>query len=522
MNATIDTPRRHRRWQRFAAAGAGGALLAGSAPPSRLGLLAYLAIIPLFWAWEGVSKGFAARLGFFAGVVYFMVTLAWIRYFGALALILLVAVMATSWAAVGFASAWLRRTPAASPWSVAACWVVAEGAIGRFPLGGFPWNQVGLALHDFSPARALAGWGGVPLVTFVVVALNGFLFQLGTAVVAGLRTRRSQDRDGRPGGGERPWFPMARRCVASLVVLAAVVALGTAARFEPRATGTMRYALVQGNDRNRYLTSAEMESRYIPASHFRLAAELDGRYDLVVLPESSMDADPRTDAYLRREIRSIARRLDAAVLVNGELTDERDRTYNANLVFDPDGQIQGIYAKQHLVPFGEYVPWRAKLDWFSPLDQVRKDLTAGRTRQLFRIARKPVGTAICFESSFAPLISDFVSDGAELIVITTNNRSYRRSANSSQHLAMSQMRAAETGRPIAHAAISGITGVIDATGRVQQRTRLFERTVVTGSVVTTTGRTPYVRFGDWVTVLSLIALACAAVANRIRSTHHRP
>ena len=103
--------------------------------------------------------------------------------------------------------------------------------------------------------------------------------------------------------------------------------------------------------------------------------------------------------------------------------------------------------------------------------------------------------------------------GAEAIIVTTNNRSYRRSANAAQHVALSQMSAAAIGRPVLHASISGITAVIDAEGVVHRTTKLFKNTVVSGVVTTTSGQTPYVRFGDWVEWGSGVAvLAALAVA----------
>ncbi len=120
---------------------------------------------------------------------------------------------------------------------------------------------------------------------------------------------------------------------------------------------------------------------------------------------------------------------------------------------------------------------------------------------------------ICFESVFGYQIRPLVRDGAEVIVVSTNNRSYRRSANSAQHLAIGQIRAAETGRPVVQAAISGISALIDASGREHARTELFERTVLQGSVEATRGSTLYVRFGDWVVLGSLLALAGCGIAH---------
>ncbi len=127
-----------------------------------------------------------------------------------------------------------------------------------------------------------------------------------------------------------------------------------------------------------------------------------------------------------------------------------------------------------------------------------------RTREapngLFDVAGTRIATVICFESAFGPQIRGRVRDGAEVIVVSTNNRSYRRSANSEQHVAIGQIRAAETGRPVVHSAISGVTAVIDGDGIVHDRTKLFERTLVQTAVAARSGQTPYVRYGEWVPV----------------------
>jgi apolipoprotein N-acyltransferase len=210
---------------------------------------------------------------------------------------------------------------------------------------------------------------------------------------------------------------------------------------------------------------------------------------------------------------AVGARHGAVVLANARVPAPDGGLYNANVVYSPNGKSQGIYAKEHLVPFGEYVPLRDTLSFIHELRQIPYDFERGEHRHLFRAAGHKFGTLICFESAFGPLVRDNVRDGAEFLVVSTSNRSFRRSGLAAQHLALSQMRAAETARPVLHASISGITGVVDADGNVRDTSELFEKKITTGTIATTTGETLYVRLGDWVVLLSGLALVvCAALS----------
>jgi len=237
-----------------------------------------------------------------------------------------------------------------------------------------------------------------------------------------------------------------------------------------------------------------------------------------VFPESALDTDPQLDPNLRGALTAIARTHRSSVLVNARTpaTDEED--YNSNILYEPNGRYQATYEKQHLVPFGEYIPWRGTLGFIGELRQLPYDFKAGDHNTIFRVSGTPVGTVICFESAFAPLVRSVVRDGAQALVVSTNNRSYRRSGNSEQHLANSQMRAAETARPVLQASLSGVSAVIDPDGNVHQTTNLFEKAIVRTTMATTTGETPYVRFGDWIVLFSAVGLviAVAVAAGRGR------
>jgi apolipoprotein N-acyltransferase len=474
---------------------ASGLLVGFSFPPVDAGPLVLVALLPLLWVWRTATPGRGALAGFGFGLACFGVLLEWTRYFGAVAIAPLVLAEAAFVAGTGALVALFVRRGYRSPWLVAAIWVVVEALRARFPLGGLPWGELGVALHDQPWARALASLGGVPLVSFVVVAVNGLLLELLVA------TRRRRVRP----------VAFAAGALGLLVLAVGVVGL---TRFQPTVTGEIRYALLQGNDQNRNLTAEEVGSDYLFRKHLELASELEGPYDLIVFPESSLERDPTTNRDVRDELTAIARSHEATIVANARVPTGDGGLFNANIAYSPSGKEQGVYAKQHLVPFGEYVPLRDQLSFIGELDQIPYDYEPGDRRVMFRAGGHPMGSVICFESAFAPIVTDYVRDGAELLLVSTNNRSYRRSGLSSQHVALSQMRAAETGRPVLHAAISGISAVVDPDGDVHDESELFVNRITDGTIETTTGNTVYVAIGDWVLVLSglaLIVLAAAAV-----------
>ncbi|HEY3096972.1 MAG TPA: apolipoprotein N-acyltransferase [Acidimicrobiia bacterium] len=483
---------------RLGAAVASGILLALAFPAIDLSPLALVALVPLLWAWRGATPGRAALYGFVFGCVFFSIVLYWLWYFGLIAIVPLVAGCAAYTAVTGALVGYLTRAGFSSPWLIGAAWVLPETLRGRWPFGGLPWGDLGITLHDFPPARALASWGGVALVSFLIVVFNAYLVE----VVVAARAHASR--------------ALAFAAVGAVGVMV-IVAVADVARFEPRRTGELRVAMLQGNDQNRELTQAEKSRGLLTGKHLALASRLRGPYDLIVFPESSLDQfNPESNRALRNQLVAVGAAHGADVLANAAVPAPDGRDFNTNLVYTPDGRLVGSYAKQHLVPFGEYVPHRSLIDWTGVVDRIPNDYSPGEKRTIFRVKGHRLATVICFESAFGPLVRDFVRDGAEVVVVSTNNRSYRRSGNSAQHIAHTQMRAAETARPFLQASISGITAAIDADGDVHDKTHLFRNTVVTETVATATGETPYVRFGDWVAAASAALLLGAALAARLR------
>jgi apolipoprotein N-acyltransferase len=457
----------------------------------------------LLWAWRDASVLSAARDGFVFAVVFLAVLMAGLTHTGYTGTAALVVAAALYYAVTGALVAAFARRGFRAPWLTAAAWVFLEALRGRWPLGGLAWGEIGIALHNVGLARALASYGGVALVTFVVVAVNGLALDLIVAVRARVPRPRAL-------------------AAAGLLAVLAVAGIGVWARYQPHPTGQMRVALIQGDDRGSAVSETQAADPALTDAHFALADQLRGHYDLIVFPESSLDYDPEEYPPLRQRIVDLAAAHDAVVLVNARYAAPNGALYNANLAYGPDGRLLGVYAKQHLVPFGEYVPFRHELTFVSDLRQIPYDFTAGSHQVLFRAAGRAFGSVICYESAYAPLVRSFVRGGAQLIVVSTSDRAYGRSGIAATHVATAQMRAAETGRPVLQAALSGESAVIDPNGRVVQHTELFTKALVTATVTTTTGETPYVRLGDWVLAATGLALLGAAGVAARRELRRRP
>lgn len=442
----------------------------------------------------------AAKLGFVAGAVYNGIVVSWAWYFGAVAIFPFVAVLAAYWALSGAVVAAFDRRGIRHPLFTAAIWVVGEGLLARWPFGGFSWGEVGYSAHALEPVRALGALGGLPLISFVIVAANAALLDLGR---------------GRASGNRGAMY----RATAVVVVLGIAVGTWALVLPEPTAAGELRYALLQGNDINRDLTRAELDAGTLPENHFALAEGLEGRFDLIVFPESTfLDAPnaPRPEyAGFRwpERLAALAVEHDSYVLANGTGDAPDGRALNLDVLWDPSGTEVGSYAKRHRVPYGEWVPFRPFLERFiDEVDQIPRDFAPGSARGEFDLRGTRIATVLCFESMFGAEVRPLVADGAEVIVVSTNNRSYRHSANAEQHLAAEQIRAVETGRPVLRASISGISAVIDADGTVLARQGLFDNGILQGTIVTRTGTTPYVRFGEWVLLGCLAALGVAGAS----------
>lgn len=460
----------------LAAAGVAGLLAALANPSADIGPLAFVALVPVLWALRGVRARRRALIGLVFGLVYYGIVLYWLLPFGMIAWLPLVVSQAAYAALFGAALPllWDERRPVPSAGAAAALWTAVDWVRGVWPLGGFTWGTLGNTQHANGLLLPLASVTGVWGVTFVVVMVNALL--LGTVSRVG------------------EW---GRRAGLAAVASAAVLLPGLVPL--PRAAGpTLDVAVVQGNVDKAEAASFYLRSRQVAGNHIRLHHRLvRDPPDLAVWPENSLDVDPTTDPALQAEVTGAIRAVGVPTLAGAVTDAPGGRFHNQVLLYSGQGAILGRYSKMHPVPFGEYVPFRPLLGWVDQLRYVPRDIAPGHQFRLFDVRGVLVGTPICFENIFPDLFRRFVSGGANLMVVTTNDSSYADSPASREHVIMSQMRAVETGRWVVQAAISGESALIDPHGSVRLHTGLFVPAILRASVPSSTARTVYVRFGDW-------------------------
>ncbi len=492
----------------MSASAASGLLISLANPPSDAGAVAFFGLIPLLWSLRTARPKRGALLGLVFGLVYWGVLMYWLLPFGLIAWLPLVISQSAYTGLFGLLMPllWRGRGPVLSSVGAAALWTAADWARGTWPVGGFTWGMLGNTQHADGFVLPLASVTGVWGITFVVVLVNALVL----GALPRVRTRR-----GFAAG-------VAILALAGGAVLApALIPLSAATG------GGLEVAVVQGSVPLALAHDRLLQTAAVGESHIALHSELSARPpDLAVWPENALADDPAVDLPLGREVSDAIRSVGAPTLVGAIREAPGDRFYNQVLLYSGEGRIAARYTKNHLVPFGEYVPFHGILGWTERYRRGNADLAQGHVINLFRVGRVMVGTPICFENAFPDLFRRFVARGAGLMVVSTNDSSFLFSPASREHVIMSELRAVETGRWVVHAAVSGQSAIVDPRGRVVARTGLFERTILRATVPSSMVRTLYVRWGDWFPwacgIGALLALAATMIRRRRGSDESPP
>lgn len=504
------------RWATLLALGSGVAG-AYAFPSTGIWPLAFVSVAGLSLAVQGRRSRAGAWLGLVYGLGFFVPLLHWTGvYVGAAPWLILATAEAAFMAGLGAVLARVQRLRGAPVW-IACAWVLEEALRDRVPFGGFPWGRLAFS-QSASPLRWFIALGGAPLLTFVVALVGGGVFVAARAA--------------RATSAARPRRAVQIAAGAAIVVL--VMALGAALSLPLSGRGDgpgrrIRVALIQGSVPALGL-AFEARARQVLDNHVaetrKLAAQVAAgkvaRPDLVLWPENSSDVDPYTDPIARAEIDAVVKQIGAPILVGAILSGPGDKRRNAGILWSPTTGPGDTYIKRHPVPFAEYIPLRSIAQWVSPAAKlVTSDMVAGSGNGLVRGGPVPFGDVICFEVAYDDLVRSSVRAGAQFLVVQTNNATFGHTAETYQQLAMSRLRAVETGRTVLQVATTGKSAIIDPDGTlVAESGALYTPAILVADVRPLTGETLAVRLGD-VPEYVLSALALLALARAVRPHRRR-
>ncbi|PWD52296.1 apolipoprotein N-acyltransferase [Serinibacter arcticus] len=476
-----------------------------------------LALLVLALRRDSARWGFLVALTW--GLSFFLVHIWWANE----------AVGVVPWAALSVAQSiavglfavtwiWIRRLApvARRPWlsglAFGLAWTTWEILRSAGPFGGFPWGKLAFSQTD-GPLLRLAAVGGTTLVSTLVAVLG---FVLASA-----------------------WWSARRRhparTTAAVLALVAVPVVSLAVPLDVRAeAGTARVGIVQGNVSEPGLGAFD-NAREVIGNHadgtIGLAADHAGELDVVLWPENAADYDPRTDAEAREAIDGAATAIGAPIMLGTQSytfgDDGRaDARYNDVVLWQPGIGATEVYAKQHPAPFAEYIPLRDIARRFSAaVDLVSVDMAPGTEVGIVPVPIDgrdvPFGVAICFEVAYDAIVRESVAQGAEVIVVPTNNASFGETAESEQQLAMTVFRAVEHGRAAVQVSTVGVSGVVTPNGVVTQRTGLFTADALTATLGLRTSLTLATRMGTTPDVVVVAATGLLLLAGLVVPARRR-
>ncbi|MEU3099534.1 apolipoprotein N-acyltransferase [Streptomyces sp. NPDC006967] len=484
-------------WRRSAVAAVVGALPVLAFPAPSLWWFAYVALVPWMLLARAAPTGRRAAFdGWWGGFGFMLAMHHWLLPNLHVFTFVIAALLGALWAPWGWLVRRLlggvpsRGRVAAALVVVPSGWLAVELVRSWQGLGG-PWGVLGASQWEVDAALRLASVGGVWLPSFLVVALNVVV-----AVLVAVRRARVP-------------------AVAGLVATAAVTSAAWVWSPRPDTGDRVRVALVQPG----VVAGRDSADRRFDREE-QLTRELAGRdVGLVVWGESSVGFDLGDRPDLARRLTALSRETGARILVNVDARrSDRPGIYKSSVLIGPDGPTGDRYDKMRLVPFGEYIPARSLLGWATSVGKAAGEDRRQGSEQVVMDAGGGlrIGPMVCFESAFPDMSRHLAEDGADVLLAQSSTSTFQRSWAPAQHASLAALRAAETGRPMVHATLTGVSAVYGPDGgRVGPRLGTDTVAAQVYEVPLARGTTLYVRFGDWPLYTALLVLGVWGVTEAV-------
>jgi apolipoprotein N-acyltransferase len=462
---------------RYLAAVFAGLLLAAAFPKIGIAGFAWVAPALMLVAALGKTGWERFRIGYVAGLAYYLTTLYWLLLIpyrwhsiplgpaaGWLSLSAYLALYPATWVYLlntdSFSSRpWLQRTI----WAIsgAALWVALEMVVARL-FTGFPWNLLGASQYQLVPLLQIAAVTGIYGVSFIIVWASLSLLSAGLMIVLRPATRSMWAGEVMlPALALAILFSSGFRQAASDSVPGRVVKVGLV---QPSIPQTLIWD--QSRDLERFRDLIQLSEQ-----------ALTNRPDLLIWPEAAVPSFARWNTNIYPAITNLVRQHHVWLILGSDdlarlpppASQDEFEYYNASFLVSPEGEFVSRYRKRNLVIFGEYIPlvrWLPFVKWFTPIEG---GFTPGDRPVPFVLTRPDVKTStlICFEDTFPGTARAAAEDDTDFLVNLTNNGWFGESAAQWQHAASAVFRAVENGLPLVRCSNNGLTGWVDAHGRLR-------------------------------------------------------
>ncbi|MGD9384269.1 MAG: apolipoprotein N-acyltransferase [Desulfobacterales bacterium] len=487
-----------------------GLLLTLSFPKARFSWMAWFALVPLLVALRNLSSKNGFYLGLCAGLVHYPTLVYWLAhtmstyghlpFYASVPILLLLSAYLALYIAIFSMSLTCFRKPVSLVFMIPSVWVSLE-YIRSFLFTGFPWELIGYTQFNVLHLIQISDIFGVYGVSFCVVLSNAAIF-LAYLWVSGKDWQETKIK--------------ARLAAGSVVGLALIVcsvwfygnrriqSIQKLISHSP----SLKAAIVQGNINQakkwdptfqlssvvKYINLSLLTKKHMP--------------DLVVWPETATPFYFLHNARLSKMVKKGVQDTGTDFLIGSpsfNLGKNRVEYYNSAYLIGPEGNVYGKYDKAHLVPFGEYIPFKKWLPFLGKMVEGAGDFSPGKKGHTIKWRDFRLGIQICYEIIFPHLSRAMVKNHASVLVNITNDAWYGRSSAPDQHFSMTILRAVENRRSIIRSANTGISGFIDPCGKIIAATPLFEDAIITRHVPMIEETTFYSRFGD------LFAIACLGI-----------
>ncbi len=357
-------------------------------------------------------------------------------------------------------------------------WVSLE-FLRTYLLTGFPWALLAYSQYKLLPLIQIADITGVYGVSFLVAALNGLIFDL---------TYRENKR----------WT------LAAGIIFTGIVAVSIIYGYGKMEEGTggreFKVSVVQGNIPQDKKWDMMFQQDVVDTYEKLTLKAISESPDLIVWPETALPFIFGSDEDLTEKTTSFVKQLKTrllfgSIVIKQNTPGELDLA-NSAILLSPDGEIASLYDKMHLVPFGEYVPFRNIIPFARRLTAGIGDFNSGKEPLVMETPFAKIGTLICYEIIFPGLVRSFVEKGADVLVTITNDAWFGPTSAPYQHFVMAVFRAVENRVPVIRAANTGISGFIDTRGRISKTSNIFVEAVLNEKVAVGKSRSIYTEYGD--------------------------